>query len=48
MEIKEGCGREFAGTVLRLIHSYTLECGYHSANKIEAIPILKDHYKNKK
>jgi len=27
---KDGCGRVFAGTVLKVIHAYTLECGYHS------------------
>ena len=40
VKTKDGCGRVFAGTKLNLIHAYTLECGYHSANSIGSIPVL--------
>jgi len=29
---KEGCGRVWVGIRNNVTHSYTLECGYHSAN----------------
>lgn len=35
---KEGCGRVCFFKEYGLIHSYTLECGFHSNNYISPLP----------
>ncbi len=35
---KEGCGRVVVYKTARIIHSYTLECGYHSPGPTSDIP----------
>jgi len=34
MRSKEGCGRVFAFQEMGLVHSYTVECGYHYPSKV--------------
>ena len=34
---KSGCGRVVVGKDLQIVHSYTFECGYHSAVQIKPI-----------
>jgi len=41
---KQGCGRVVACKELGLIHSYTLECGYHSCTEIQPIVNIKEKY----
>ena len=34
---KEGCGRVTVSKLTGIIHSYTLECGFHSSNFLNAL-----------
>jgi len=43
---KEGCGRVFAFQEFNIIHSYTLECGYHYPSKTNKIANLAKCYPN--
>lgn len=35
---KEGCSRVIAYTNYRIVHSYTLECGFHCSNYMTELP----------
>lgn len=41
---KEGCGRVHIYNMTNIIHSYTLECGFHQPNQLNylAEPINQD------
>jgi len=41
---KQGCGRVVACKEFGLIHSYTLECGYHSVTQLKPLVNLKKHH----
>ena len=41
---KAGCGRVVAAKEFGLVHSYTLECGYHSATELKPIVNLDYYY----
>jgi len=41
---KDGTGRVNIYKRFGLIHSYTLECGYHSVNTLNRIINLKENY----
>jgi len=43
---KSGCGRVVVGKDLHIVHSYTLECGYHSALQLNPIIDLETVYPN--
>jgi len=44
---KDGCGRVFAYQKYNLVHSYTLECGYHMAKYIHPIVNLREKHPDK-
>jgi hypothetical protein len=35
---KEGCGRVFVYKWAEIIHSYSIECGFHQANQLNDLP----------
>ncbi|KAL4490339.1 hypothetical protein ABPG72_004378 [Tetrahymena utriculariae] len=35
---KEGCGRVQVHQITKIIHAYTLECGFHQANQLNYLP----------
>ena len=41
---KAGCGRVVVAKEFGLVHSYTLECGYHSVSDLKPIVNLKSIY----
>ena len=44
---KQGSGRVYGFRKLGLIHSYTIELGYHNANYLNAIINLESHFDSK-
>ena len=45
---KEGCARVNVSKITNIIHSYTLECGFHCSNFLNTLkPCTNIHRKNK-
>jgi hypothetical protein len=39
---KEGCARIFMYKKFNIVHSYTVECGFHTPNILNTLPLPKD------
>jgi len=39
---KEGCGRVNVYKMTNIIHSYTLECGFHSSNFLNSLSVCSN------
>lgn len=39
---KEGCARVFMYKTFNIIHSYTIECGFHTPNLLNTLPLPRD------
>ncbi|KAL4440863.1 hypothetical protein ABPG74_013844 [Tetrahymena malaccensis] len=39
---KEGCGRVQVHQITKIIHAYTLECGFHQANQLNQLPSVSN------